>query len=112
VNSLKDLGPLNLKNILKKLDQVDLDILATIETLGVIPTVTSRRGVNPEEVKEKLKLDDKNCTDRLSALKKMGLLDISTGWFATITSNGLNLLEVARKSNMPDDNEKQAASNN
>jgi hypothetical protein len=105
-----DLDPVNLKIILKKLDQVDLNILAAIEELGVIKTVTARRGIKSEEVVEKLKLIHKNYTNRLVFLKEMGLLDVATEWVATITSKGLNLLEEHRKSSRPDDSEKQAAS--
>jgi hypothetical protein len=112
VKPLEYSDPVNLKIILKKLDEKDIDILATIEALGVIPKVTSRRAINPEDVEGKLKISHKDYTDRLVALKKLGLLNVFTEWVAAITPNGLDLLEENRKSRRPDDNEKQAASDN
>lgn len=75
---------------------VNLEILATLEELGVVPGVSGRRGIKPEVVEEKLKLSDKDYTDRLLALKKKGFVNVATGWVASITPKGQDELSNLR----------------
>jgi len=80
------------------LDTINRKILETIVALSTIPGVSSRRGVTPEEVTEKLELSDREYKDRVEDLKSGGLLQVSTGWVAVPTSKGRRVLQECNTS--------------
>ena len=85
---------------MEDLDATDLEILKTIEALSSIPGRSSHRGVHPEEVTEKLKLGDKDYTNRLEDLNEKGFLQVSIGWVAVLKPKGRRALQENGKSSL------------
>lgn len=82
---------------MEDLEPIDHQILRTIEELSTKQGGSSHRGVRPEEIKEKLNLNDRDYIDRVEYLELRGFLEVSTGEVAILTSKGRSVFQESGK---------------